>query len=423
MSDAKAKDQGDQQQKIVETKPLQSPDAQEVRLSGHVEMNRVEQTRTNASDGSLRHYQPVNHAGRKLPADWQEQNRSIELQDGETVISRVNSLKEANLAGADRRNADGKPYKVYTAEASQAVEKSGEISKELTEGAYQSTIKLNVQITNVPEVSPGLNPQDGLKYVGAVMDSGVAAVRQVEHHMTEPGAINSDIEKTANHFKQSPFQFQKDVLGAFLGAVDKLDKPMAPDERAFAAGAVMPMFFFEGVGKPLDSAAVNQMKLDQMTAQQLKELGIERVEMNMPKVPEHLQGLEYQPASKELIQAVEAKGRTVTVAKPGTAMWESLETVKADAKVMYPKCKEIVVKQGGSKVSLLEEFLHGTQEKIGLLGNPEIPFQFTEIHVKDFMIRHGRLLGLSENDLILLRELKRLEIEKFNRQGFRWLGP
>lgn len=266
MSDAKVKDQGDQQQAKIEPQLLQAPDAQSVRLSGRVEMNEVEQARTNASDGSLRHYQSTNLPGRKLPADWDEQNRSFELHDGEISISRVNPVREANLASSDGRNANGKSYQVYTAEASQALQKPGAISEELTQGEYQSSTKLNVQITNVPEVSTGLDPQDAIKYTSTVLDAGVAAVRQVEHHMTEPGAINKDIANTANHFKQSPFQFQKDALGTFLGAVDKLDKPMTAEQRASAAGALMPMFFFEGGIRPIDKAAVNQMKLDQMTA-------------------------------------------------------------------------------------------------------------------------------------------------------------
>lgn len=297
MSDANAKDQSDQHQVETAVQPLQAPDARDVRLSGHVEMNRVEQARTNASDGSLRHYQPTSQAGRKLPADWEEQNRSLELQDGEVSISRVNPLRAANIASPAKKNANGMTYQVYTAEASQAIQKQGEISKVLTEGEYQSNTKLRVQITNVPEVSPSLKPQDAVKYVSTVMDAGAAAVRQVEHHMTEPGAINNDIEKTANHFKQSPFQFEKDVLGAFILAVDKLDKPMTAEQRAGAAGTLMPMFFFEGGAKPIDRAAVNQMKLDQMTAEELKILGIERKKMFMPEVPPEVSQLELQEAS------------------------------------------------------------------------------------------------------------------------------
>jgi hypothetical protein len=420
MSDTKVKDQGDQQQAKIEPQPLQAPDAQSVRLSGRVEMNQVEQARTNASDGSLRHYQPTNLAGRKLPADWDEQNRSFELQDGEISISRVNPLKEVDLTASDKRNANGKPYQVYTTEASQALQKPGAISEELTQGEYQSRTKLNVQITNVPEVSVGLDPQDAFKYASTVMDAGVAAVRQVEHHMTEPGAINKDIEKTANHFKESPFQFQTDVLGAFLGAIDKLDKPMTAEQRASAAGALMPMFFFEGGTKPIDKAAVNQMKLDQMTAQQLKELGIERVEMNMPKVPKDFGHLELQKCSPELVNAMESKGRQIDFARAGS---EDLAALDKYGKEASSVGMHILLRENPNKIAALEEFLHGTQQKLGFFSGPDALLrEQAEVHVKDFMIRHSRLLGLGENDLKVLESLKEIEIEALRRAGFMWKG-
>lgn len=420
MSDAKAKDQSKEQQEVSDVQPLQAPDAQTLRLSGHIEINRVEQSRTNSSDGSLRHYQKVNIAGQKLPADWCEQNRSLELQDGEVFISRVNPLREANLASPDKKNANGEPYQVYTAEASQALLSPGEISKALTEGEYQEKTKLNVQITNVPEVSPGLSPQDAIDYLSTVSNSGVAAVRQLEHHMTEPGAINSDIEKTSQHFKQSPYQFEKDVLGAFLGVVDKIDKPMTAAQRAEAAGALMPMFFFEGTNKPLDGNAVRQMKLDQMTAQQLKELGIERVEMHMPEVPNNLRHLKLTKAEPELLSAMRSKGREFRFVEPGTAERGRLDGLGKEAAVLISSDLPdlIQLKVGAPKIAALEEFLHGTQFRNSALS--ELPVPIKEVHVKDFMIRHHKMLGLSENDLAVLRELMKHEIESAFRQGWTW---
>ncbi|MDQ5936748.1 MAG: hypothetical protein QG574_4084 [Cyanobacteriota bacterium erpe_2018_sw_21hr_WHONDRS-SW48-000092_B_bin.40] len=423
MSDAKAKDQGDQHQAKIEAPPLQAPDAQTVRLSGHVEMNKVEQARTNASDGSLRHYQRTNLAGQKLPSDWHEQNRSLELQDGDISISRVNPIKEANLASPDKRNANGKPYQVYTAEVSQALQKPGEISRELTQGEYQSTTKLNVQITNVPEVSPGLNPQEAIKYVSTVMDTGVAAVRQVEHHMTEPGAINRDIENTANHLKQSPFQFEKDVLGAFLGAVDKLDKPMTAEQRASAAGALMPMFFFEGGGAtPIDKAAVNQMKLDQMTAQQLKELGIKRVELHMPEVPSGFEDLELTPADPAMLAKIEKRGIPIRYVEPGSEDLAHLKSVKAQAAYRHflDGSQEIILPIEPRKIQILEEFLHSTQRKLGL--TEELATPMLEVHVKDFIARHHKLLGLSANDLAVIEAMKREAIEILEKTGYGWKG-
>lgn len=421
MSDAKAKDQGDQHPTKIEPQPLQVPDAQTARLSGHIEMNRIEQARTNASDGSLRQYQQTSQAGRKLPADWEEQNRSIELLDGDISISRVNPLTEADLPASDKKNASGKPYQVYTAEASQALQKPGEISKELTQGAYQSITKLNVQITNIPEVSQSLDPQQAFNYAKTVVDNGLAVVRQVESHMAQPNAINKDIANVAEHYSESPFQFQKDVLGTFLGAVDKLDKPMTAEQRASAAGVLMPMFFFEGAGTtPIDKAAVNQMKLDQMTVQQLKELGIERRELNMPQIPEHLREKMLTRADEELLNAVERHDRDIVLAVPGSPEEAHLNRMNAEASVFntVPGEKDLIIlRPQASKISVLEEFLHGTQRGIDKLKDAERVI--LEVHVKDFMIRHRKLLGLSDTDVEILEAMKEIELMKAEKQGHR----
>lgn len=47
---------------------------------------------TNASDGSLRRHQDT---GRKLPVDWDEQNKSIELFDGDVTVSRTKPGNES----------------------------------------------------------------------------------------------------------------------------------------------------------------------------------------------------------------------------------------------------------------------------------------------------------------------------------------
>ena len=60
-----------------------------------------------------------------------------------------------------------------------------------------------------------------------------------------------------------------------------------------------------------------------------------------------------------------------------------------------------------SNPSILEEFLHGTQEKLGIaekLGRYGLGS--AETHVKDFMIRHKKMLGLSDEDVAILKILK-----------------
>lgn len=318
--------------------------------------------------------------------------------------------------------------KVFEKPAKQAVEPMPALTPVLSEGPYDSTVKLNVQITNVPEVSEGVKPEELLQYTDTMLQSGAQVVRQIERHMAEPNAINNDMANMAAHFSQSPYQLNKDVQVLFNAAMDQIDHPVTIDERAKAAGNLMPMFFFEGNAvEPISPQTVEQMGLETLSQEELNSLGISRsfqetADFHMPEIPEHLKNLEFPPMTQGLVQSMEGKGRTIIIGEPGSRVWSDLETVGANAKVIYPWCDEIMVKSNAPRVALLEEFLHGTQQKIGLLDIPEMPRHLPEIHVKDFMLRHSKMLGLTENEITLLEELKERAINGLNQEGYRWTG-
>jgi hypothetical protein len=52
---------------------------------------------------------------------------------------------------------------------------------------------------------------------------------------------------------------------------------------------------------------------------------------------------------------------------------------------------------------VLEEFLHGTQQRIGLIER--LGVDGAEQHVKQFMIRHQQLLSLSSDDVAVLKTM------------------
>ncbi|MBO0932104.1 type VI secretion system tube protein TssD [Fibrella aquatilis] len=117
---------------------------------------------------------------------------------------------------------------------------------------------------------------------------------------------------------------------------------------------------------------------------------------------EGLEGVE--KASKALIDKVASK-RTVVIAKEGTDDFAYLEWMKAEANVGGETMEHILLKENPSKAALLEEFLHGTQHKLGMIkGDMDIPF--AEWHVKDFMIRHKKILGLIDEDVDILKTLR-----------------
>ena len=107
-----------------------------------------------------------------------------------------------------------------------------------------------------------------------------------------------------------------------------------------------------------------------------------------------LMGVE--PVSPELISAV-SKKRDVVIAQPGSEELRMLDYFGAEASVGGDNNTHILLRENPSKAALLEEFLHGTQSKLGItdrLGTSGLGS--AETHVKDFMIRHQKMLGLGD---------------------------
>ena len=67
----------------------------------------------------------------------------------------------------------------------------------------------------------------------------------------------------------------------------------------------------------------------------------------------------------------------------------------------------ILLRPNPSKAALLEQFLHGTQHRLGIIDElGQSGLGSAETHVKDFMIRYSRFLGLSPEDVAILKQLK-----------------
>jgi len=103
-------------------------------------------------------------------------------------------------------------------------------------------------------------------------------------------------------------------------------------------------------------------------------------------------GSEGPRASTELLDAVRAHGRTITIATEGSEELRFLNAVGAEASVGGPGRMSIILREDPSRSAVMEEFLHGTQERLGIINR--LGIQGAERHVTDFMVRHGSLLGL-----------------------------
>ncbi|MFW5444510.1 MAG: PAAR domain-containing protein, partial [Methylococcaceae bacterium] len=120
--------------------------------------------------------------------------------------------------------------------------------------------------------------------------------------------------------------------------------------------------------------------------------------------PDDLMGVE--PASDELISAV-GKKRDVVIAQPDSEELRMLDYFGAEASVGGVNNSHILLRENPSKAATLEEFLHGTQSKLGItdrLGTSGLGS--AETHVKDFMIRHQKKLGLGNEDIQILQILR-----------------
>ena len=119
------------------------------------------------------------------------------------------------------------------------------------------------------------------------------------------------------------------------------------------------------------------------------------------------------PITNDLVSAMRNKGRSINIAVKGSDDYRYLKSMGAEGSTNTATPSHILIREDASKSTLMEEFLHGTQNKLGIVNR--LTSQGAEVHVKDFMIRHSRLLGLDNPaDLKLLQQLKLEEIERFN---------
>jgi hypothetical protein len=117
-----------------------------------------------------------------------------------------------------------------------------------------------------------------------------------------------------------------------------------------------------------------------------------------------------QLASDDLVNAV-AERRQLFVARPGMDDYRFLELTGADAAAGGPGNLSILVRsENPQRLTLMEEFLHGTQSKIW--GDPGVDVggaetAFREWQVRDFMNRHTQMFGWDADEKAVLQsELK-----------------
>jgi hypothetical protein len=280
----------------------------------------------------------------------------IAMEENETVAAynaRVAQI-QANRFGffdseEEKKNEAGAGVagetKIHEHPAKQAVEPLPKLSPTMQQPPYESSVKANVQITNVPEVSEAVTEATLGKFTKGVLENAAAAVRQVENHLAQPNAINNDFLKIGQwvadvpgHLSQSPEQLNKDVSAVVTSAMEEIDKPLSVDERAKKAGMLLPMFFFECGKEPINPETIEQMGLEGMSEAELKALGIEkRVEevsaveaesMHTGKIPKDVESGKI--ANQEVFEVeIEPKPQSLTAVQ--TRDWYNAKVNQIDA--------------------------------------------------------------------------------------------
>jgi hypothetical protein len=116
-------------------------------------------------------------------------------------------------------------------------------------------------------------------------------------------------------------------------------------------------------------------------------------------------------ASKELLDKVSSR-RDVVYAKPGTDDLLYLEMSNADDLAGGEFNTDILLRENPSRLTVVEEFLHGTQvkhakgNKIPLKPSFDVNRTYeikVERHVRDFMYRHRQMIGFDEIEIKVLK--------------------
>lgn len=102
------------------------------------------------------------------------------------------------------------------------------------------------------------------------------------------------------------------------------------------------------------------------------------------------------PAMPELLDRLRARGYEV-VQSDEIEVYLDLRGAHAATWLQ----RDLLLRKDPRHIEVIEEFLHNVQHRIGL--TEQMSVRELEQHVKTFMIRHHRLLGISVEDVDWLR--------------------
>jgi hypothetical protein len=171
------------------------------------------------------------------------------------------------ITGLTDSKRPNRPVALFEKPASQAIDPLPALSQSLTLSPYNSAIKLNVQITDVPEVSAAITNQEIADYGNAVLKAGAAVIQPITKHLAQPNAVNKDLINTTTtldtlskyfaHHPEHLLTLGKDLIDSARQNAeelfDRIDKPMTPTEHASMAGNIIPQILRINLGTRSES--------------------------------------------------------------------------------------------------------------------------------------------------------------------------
>lgn len=155
----------------------------------------------------------------------------------------------------------------------QAIEPLPPVSETIRNAPDASPIVLNIQITNVPEVSQAVKPEEALQHLNHVFEAGVQAIRPIEQWLATPNAVNDAIigigpalDCVVDYYGNNTVaRVIRDGHGVLEQAGDALNRTFSSqqttEERAKIAGELMPFVFTDGLGTTGESVTVKTADL------------------------------------------------------------------------------------------------------------------------------------------------------------------
>ena len=115
-----------------------------------------------------------------------------------------------------------------------------------------------------------------------------------------------------------------------------------------------------------------------------------------------MRGIDLAPES--LLARMREKGRRIEFVEEGSDELRWLDFIGSNANVGGEDVDHILLRSEPRIIEVWEEFLHGTQNKCGLIADT-VAMKKAEIHVKRFMVRHRHLIGISGEDAAILEQM------------------